>query len=168
MLNASIKACPVFGGKVKSFDAAKVEKMPGVKKVVQVGDNAVAVVADTFWHAKTALEAVPIEWDTVGNEKVNSATIAKFLKDGLDAEKAFVGNENGDVKAAIAGAAKKVEAVYTYPYQNHAAMEPMNATALYTADKCEVWCGTQDGEGGVRRRGRRRRACRPTSATCTR
>ena len=63
------------------------------------------------------------------------------------AEKAFVGNKNGDVKAAIAGAAKKVEAVYSYPYQNHAPMEPMNATALYTPDKCEVWCGTQDGEG---------------------
>ena len=69
MLNAAIKACPVFGGKVKSFDAAKAEKMPGVKKVVQVGDNAVAVVADTFWHAKTALDAVPIDWDTGGNEK---------------------------------------------------------------------------------------------------
>ena len=73
MLNATIKACPVFGGKVKSYDAAKVEKMPGVKKVVQVADNAVAVVADTFWHAKTALEAVPIDWDTAGNEKVTTA-----------------------------------------------------------------------------------------------
>ena len=147
MLNASIKACPVFGGKVKSYDAAKIETMPGVKKVLQVADNAVAVVADTFWHAKTALDALPIVWDTVGNEKYNSATIAEFLKAGLDAEQAFVGNQNGDVKAAIAGAAKKVEAVYNYPYQNHAPMEPMNATALYTPDKCEVWCGTQDGEG---------------------
>ncbi len=147
MLNASIKACPVFGGKVKSYDAAKVDKMPGVKKVVQVGDNAVAVVADTFWHAKTALDALPIVWDTVGNEKVNSASIAKFLETGLDPDQpAFVGNQNGDIKAAIAGAAKKVEAVYSYPYQNHAPMEPMNATALVTADKCEVWCGTQDGE----------------------
>ena len=80
MLNASIKACPVFGGKVKSFDAAKAEKMPGVKKVVQVADNAVAVVADTFWHAKTALEALPIVWDTSGNEG-SSATIAEFLAD---------------------------------------------------------------------------------------
>ena len=148
MLNASIKQCPVFGGKVKSYDAAKVEKMPGVKKVVQVGDDAVAVVADTFWHAKTALDALPIVWDTAGNEKVNSASIAKFLETGLDPDQpAFVGNQNGDVKAAIAGAAKKVEAVYSYPYQNHAPMEPMNATALVTADKCEVWCGTQDGEG---------------------
>ena len=62
---------------------------------------------------------------------------------------AFVGNQNGDVKAALAGAAKKVEAVYNYPYQNHATMEPMNATALYTADKCEVWCGTQNGEAAL-------------------
>jgi isoquinoline 1-oxidoreductase beta subunit len=146
MLNAAIRQCPVFGGKVKSFDAAKIEKMPGVKKVVQVGDNAMAVVADTWWHAKTALDALPIVWDTVGNEKVTSATIAKFLEEGLTADKAFVGNKNGDVKAAIANAAKKVEAVYSYPYQNHAPMEPMNATALYTDDKCEVWTGTQDGE----------------------
>ena len=152
---------------MKSFDAAKVEKMPGVKKVVQVGDNAVAVVADTFWHAKTALDALPIDWDTGGNEKVSSATIAKFLKEGLDAEQAFVGNKNGDVKAAIAGAAKKVEAVYAYPYQNHACMEPMNATALYTADKCEVWCGTQNGEAAFAA-AVAARACRPTSATCTR
>jgi isoquinoline 1-oxidoreductase beta subunit len=146
MLNAAIRQCPVFGGKVKSYDAAKIEKMPGVKKVVQVSDNAMSVVADTWWHAKTALDALPIVWDTVGNEKVSSATIAKFLETGLDAEQAFVGNQNGDIKAAIAGAAKKVEAVYAYPYQNHAPMEPMNATALYTPDKCEVWCGTQDGE----------------------
>ncbi len=131
---------------MKSYDAAKIEKMPGVKKVVQVDDSSMAVVADTFWQAKTALDALPIVWDTVGNEKHNSATIAKFIEEGLTAEKTFVGNKNGDVQAAIAGAAKKVEAVYSYPYQNHAPMEPMNATALYTADKCEVWCGTQDGE----------------------
>jgi isoquinoline 1-oxidoreductase beta subunit len=147
MLNAAIKACPVFGGTVKSFDAAKVEGMKGVKKVVQVGDDAVAVVADTWWHAKTALDSLPIVWDEGPNAKVTSASIAEFLKEGLSADQAFVGNQNGDVKAAIAGAAKTVEAVYSYPYQNHATMEPMNATALYTADKCEVWCPTQNGEG---------------------
>jgi isoquinoline 1-oxidoreductase beta subunit len=148
MLNAAIRACPVFGGKVKSYDAAKIAKMRGVKKVVPVGDYAVAVVADTWWHAKTALDALPIVWNTFGNEKHNSATIAKFLETGLDPDqKAFVGNQNGDIKAAIASAAKKVEAVYSYPYLNHATMEPMNATALYTPDRCEVWCGTQNGEG---------------------
>jgi isoquinoline 1-oxidoreductase beta subunit len=146
MLNAAIKESPVFGGKVKSFDAAKVTGMPGVKKVVQVGDTGVAVVADTWWQAKTALDALPIVWDAGANAKVSSATIAETLKAGLDAEQAFVGNKNGDVKAAIAGAAKKVEAVYAYPYQNHAPMEPMNATARCTADRCEVWVPTQDGE----------------------
>jgi isoquinoline 1-oxidoreductase subunit beta len=146
MLNAAIKESPVFGGKVKSFDAAKVEGMPGVKKVVQVGDSGVAVVADTWWHAKTALDALPVIWDEGPNAKVSSASIAEVLKAGLDAEQAFVGNQNGDAKAAIAGAAKRVEAVYSYPYQNHATMEPMNATARYTADKCEVWVPTQDGE----------------------
>jgi len=65
---------------------------------------------------------------------------------GLSAEQAFVHNQNGDSKAAIAGAAKKIEAVYSTPFQNHACMEPMNATALYTPDSCRVWCGTQNGE----------------------
>lgn len=147
MLNAAIKDCPVFGGKVKNFDEAKVAGMKGVKKVVKVGDSAIAVVADTWWHAKTALEALPIVWDEGDNAKVSSETIAKWLAEGLDdGQPAYVGNKNGDAKAAIAGAAKKIEAVYNYPYQNHATMEPMNATALYTADKCEVWCGTQNGE----------------------
>lgn len=147
MLNAAIKDCPVFGGKLKSFDEAKIANMKGVKKVVKVGDTAVAVVADTWWHAKTALEALPIVWDEGDNAKVSSESIAKWLAEGLDnSQPAYVGNKNGDAKAAIAGAAKKVEAVYSYPYQNHATMEPMNATALYTADKCEVWCGTQNGE----------------------
>ncbi|GLR88935.1 xanthine dehydrogenase family protein molybdopterin-binding subunit [Bradyrhizobium iriomotense] len=147
MLNAAIKDCPVFGGKLKSYDEAKIAGMKGVKKVVKVGDTAVAVVADTWWHAKTALEALPIVWDEGDNAKVSSETIAKWLAEGLDNEHpAYVGNKNGDAKAAIAGAAKKIEAVYNYPYQNHATMEPMNATALYTADKCEVWCGTQNGE----------------------
>jgi isoquinoline 1-oxidoreductase subunit beta len=147
MLNAAIKACPVFGGKVTSFDAAKVTSMKGVKNVVQVGDSAVAVVADTWWHAKSALDALPIVWDEGANAKVSSDSIGKWLKEGLDAEQAFVGNQNGDVKAGLAKAAKTVTADYAYPYQYHATMEPMNATALYTADKCEVWCGTQNGEG---------------------
>ena len=147
MLNAAIKACPVFGGKLNSFDEAKAAAMKGVKKVVKVGDNAVAVVADTWWHAKSALDALPIVWDEGENAKVSSASIAKWLDEGLDdSQPAFVGNENGDAKAAFASAAKKVEAVYNYPYQNHATMEPLNATALYTMDKCEVWCGTQNGE----------------------
>jgi isoquinoline 1-oxidoreductase subunit beta len=146
MLNAAIKDCPVFGGKVKSYEAAKVASMPGVKQVVQVGDSAVAVVAETWWQAKTALDQLPIVWDEGENAKVSSDTIAEMLRQGLDADQAFVGNRNGDVKAAIASAAKKVEAVYAYPFQNHAPMEPMNATAKYTSDRCEVWVPTQNGE----------------------
>jgi isoquinoline 1-oxidoreductase subunit beta len=146
MLTATIRDCPIPGGKVKSFDAAKVEGMRGVKKVVPVGETAVAVVADSFWNAKTALAALPIVWDEGPSAKVTSATIADMLKEGLDAEQAFVGNKAGDAKAALASAAKVVEAVYSYPYQSHSPMEPMNTTALYTPEKCEVWCPTQNGE----------------------
>jgi isoquinoline 1-oxidoreductase beta subunit len=147
MLNAAIVDCPVFGGKLKSYDEAKILGMKGVKKVVRVGSSAVAVVADTWWHAKTALAAMPVVWDEGDNAKVSSASISKWLAEGLDpAQPAFTGHKVGDARAAIAGAAKVVEATYAYPYQNHATMEPMNATALYTADKCEVWTGTQNGE----------------------
>ncbi len=146
LLNAAIKACPVRGGKVVSFDAAKVSGMKGVKNVVKVGDTAVAVVADTWWHAKKALDALPVVWDEGPGAKASSASIAAFLKEGLEAETPFVGNQAGDINAALAGAAKKVEAVYAYPYQNHACMEPLNATARYTAEKCEVWTSTQNAE----------------------
>jgi isoquinoline 1-oxidoreductase beta subunit len=149
MLSAAIKDAPVFGSKVKSFDAAKAMGMKGVKKVVQVGDTAVAVVADTWWQAKSALDAMPITWDEGDNAKVSSASIAKILEEGLSAEQAFVHNLKGDAKAALASAGKKIEAVYSYPYQNHVCMEPMNATALYTADSCKVWVGTQNGEAAL-------------------
>jgi isoquinoline 1-oxidoreductase beta subunit len=149
MLVATIKDSPVQTGKINSFDAAKVAGMPGVKKVVQVGETGVAVIADTYWHAHKAIEALPIVWDPGPAGKVSSASIAEFLKSGLDAEEAFVGNKAGDAKTAIAGAARKIEAVYNYPYQNHATMEPMNMTALYTADKCEVWGPTQNGEAAL-------------------
>jgi isoquinoline 1-oxidoreductase beta subunit len=149
MLNAAIKACPVFGGKLKSFDAAQIQGMPGVKKVVAVGDNAVAVIADTWWRAKTAIDALPTEWDGGPSASLSSADIDRMLKEGLTAEQAFVGNQAGDVKAAIAGAAKKVEADYGFPYQHHATMEPMNATALWSNDKCEVWTATQNAEAAL-------------------
>jgi isoquinoline 1-oxidoreductase beta subunit len=155
MLNAAIKDCPVFGGKVKSFDAAKIASRPGVKKVVKVGDSAVAVVADTWWHAKSALDVLPVEWDEGPNAKASSATIAAMLKEGLDASEAFVGNQAGDAKKAIADAPRKVEAVYSYPFQNHATMETMNATVKITTgaggaiERCEVWCPTQNGEAAL-------------------
>jgi isoquinoline 1-oxidoreductase beta subunit len=149
MLCAAIKDTPVFGGKLTSFDAAKVQGMPGIKHVVKVGDSAVAVVAERWWQAKTALDALPATWDGGENAKVSSATIAEFLESGLDAEQAYVGNEHGNVKQAIANAAKKVEAVYAYPYQNHATMEPMNTTVLYTANRCEAWVPTQVAEAAL-------------------
>jgi isoquinoline 1-oxidoreductase beta subunit len=149
MIYAAIKACPVVGGKVKSFDSAKITSRKGIKKVVQVEGDAVAVVADSWWRAKTALDALPIVWDEGDNAKVSSESISAWLKEGLDVDQALVGNKGGDVKASLASAAKKVEAVYSYPYQAHVTMEPMNATALYTADKCEVWCSTQNGEAAL-------------------
>jgi isoquinoline 1-oxidoreductase subunit beta len=149
MLTASVRACPVHGGKLKSFDAAKVEKMPGVKKVLSIDNNAVVVVADTYWNAKQALDKLPVEWDTGKLGEVQQDQITAMLKEGLTATEAFVGNKVGDAKVAIEGAAKKVEATYSYPWQHHVNMEPMNATARYTADKCEVWCGTQNGEAAL-------------------
>jgi len=149
MLNASIKDCPVFGGKVKSFNAAAIANRPGVKKVVQVGDSAVAVIADTWWRAKTALDALEIVYDYGPNAKLSSADIAATLKEGLSAKAAVVGNANGDAAAAIAGAARKIEAVYSYPNQNHATMETMNATAKWTPERCEVWTPTQNGQAAL-------------------
>lgn len=149
MLNAAVKACPVFGGTLKSFDAAAIEKRRGVKKVVRVGDNAVAVVADTWWRAKTALDALPVEWDFGQHAQASSAGFAEVMKAGLTAEQAVVGNSNGDAKAALAGAARRIEAVYSYPHQNHATMETMNATARWTPERCEVWTPTQNGEAAL-------------------
>jgi isoquinoline 1-oxidoreductase beta subunit len=149
MLNAAIKDCPVFGGKLKSFDESVALKRAGVKRVVRVGDSAVAVVADTWWRAKTALDAMPIVWDYGPNAAVSSASFAQVLKAGLDANDAVVGNQNGDVKAGLAGAVRRIEAVYSYPHQNHATMEPMNATARWTPERCEVWTPTQNGESAL-------------------
>jgi isoquinoline 1-oxidoreductase beta subunit len=150
MLNASIKACPIFGGKLMSFDASKVSKMPGVRKVVAVEDYAVAVVADTWWQANKALEALPVTWDNGPNAQLNSTSIDAMLDEGLtSSDNVFVENQNGDVSKALKGAAKTVEATYRYPYQHHATMEPMNATALWSKEKCEVWCPTQNGEAAL-------------------
>ncbi|HVY43262.1 MAG TPA: molybdopterin cofactor-binding domain-containing protein [Hyphomicrobiaceae bacterium] len=149
MLNAAIKDCPVFGGKVKSYDEAKVKDMPGVRHVVKVGESAVAVVGDTWWQAKKALDALPIVWDEGPNAGVSSASIAERLKEGLDAPEAAIGQKIGDAAGTIAGAAKKVEAVYASPYVNHATMEPMNCTAKMTADRCEVWVPTQSADAAL-------------------
>jgi len=150
MLSASIMDAPVYGAKVRSYDEAKVKAMPGVRHVVKAGDTAVVVVADTWWQANQGLKALDIKWEEGPNDKVSSESVMAFLKEGLDAKDGvFVGNQVGDANSAISGAAKKLEAVYYSPYQNHACMEPMNCVAKVTADKCEVWVATQNGDGSL-------------------
>jgi isoquinoline 1-oxidoreductase beta subunit len=149
MLCAAIKDCPVYGGKVKSFDEAKIAKMPGVKKAVKVGETGVAVVADTWWRAKTALEALPIVWDEPAVASSSTAKIDAFLKEGLTAAETNGDRKNGDALGAIAGAAKKVEATYSTPFLSHACMEVMNATVKLSADKAECWVPTQNLEASL-------------------
>jgi isoquinoline 1-oxidoreductase beta subunit len=149
MLLAAVKASPVHGGKLASYDENKISGMPGVKAVVRLHDNAVAVVADTWWRAKKALETLPIVWDEGPGASQSSATIAERLSQGLTADDAFADTNNGDALKAIAGAAKKVEAVYSTPFLAHATMEPMNCTAVVKGDKVEVWTATQSAEGSL-------------------
>jgi isoquinoline 1-oxidoreductase beta subunit len=149
MLCAAIKACPVYGGKVASYDESKIAGRPGFKRVVKVKDTTIAVVADTWWQAKSALEALPIVWDEGPNASASSATIAEHLKDGFAAATTNGGRQHGDPVKAIAEAAKKVEAVYATPFLAHATMEPMNATVRLSADKAEAWVPTQNAEASM-------------------
>jgi len=149
MLNAAVAQCPVFGGTVKSFDADKIKSMPGVRHVLKLDDSTLAVVADKWFQAKTALAALPIVWDEGANAHVNSKSINAFLAEGLDAKEAGVGHKVGDAPAAIAGAAKKIEATYATPFLNHATMEPMNCTAKFTGEQVEIWVGTQNGDAAL-------------------
>jgi isoquinoline 1-oxidoreductase subunit beta len=155
MLCAAIKDCPVFGGMLVSFDDSIVKTMRGVKKIVRVNASAVAVVADTWWRAKTALEKLPIVWDEGANAKVTSAGIAAHLAEGLASivpPNSVAGRNEGDALGAIAKATKKIEATYTTPFLAHAPMEPMNATVKLTAgldgkiERAECWVPTQNGE----------------------
>ena len=146
MLNAAVKQCEVFGGKLVSFDESKIAKLPGVRRAVKVDDQTVAVVADTWWHAKKGLDALPIVWDEGQHGNVTSASIAAHLKTGLTSDDAFADINVGDALKAIAAAPKKVEAVYSTPFLSHATMEPMNCTAKVTADRAEAWVPTQNGE----------------------
>jgi isoquinoline 1-oxidoreductase beta subunit len=149
MLNATIAQSPVFGGKLVSFDAKAIQGMPGVRQVVAVGDNAVAVVADKFYQAKMALAKLPIVWDEMGNGQVSSETIAGILREGLEAPQAGVGLKQGDTDAAFAAAPHKMEAVYSSPFVNHATLEPMNCTARVTGDSVEIWVPSQNGEASM-------------------
>jgi len=150
MLHAAVKACPVFGGRLASYNETKLSGRPGIRRVVKVNDSTVAVVADTWWRAKTALDALPIVWDEGAGATQSSATIAARLKEGLTASgEPLAGWQEGDALKAIEGAAKKVEAVYSTPFLAHATMEPMNATAKVTADRVEVWVPTQNAEASL-------------------
>jgi len=150
MLHAAVKACPVFGGKLVSYDESKLSGRPGVHRVVKVNDSTVGVVANTWWRAKTALDALPIDWDEGAGATQSSATIAARLKEGLTASgEPLAGWQEGDALKAIEGAAKKVEAVYSTPFLAHATMEPMNATAKVTPDRVEVWVPTQNAEASL-------------------
>jgi isoquinoline 1-oxidoreductase beta subunit len=149
MLCAAIKECPVYGGKLVSFDESKISGMPGVKKVVRVKDTGVAVVADTWWRAKKALDALPIVWDEGPNAAVSSATIDAMLKEGLEATTTNGDRQNGDALKAIAQAPKKVEASYSTPFLAHAPMEMMNCTVRLSADRAETWVPTQNLEASL-------------------
>jgi isoquinoline 1-oxidoreductase beta subunit len=149
MLHAAIKASPVFGGKLVSYDESKIASRPGFRGVVKVNDSTVAVVADTWWRAKTTLEALPIVWDEGAGAAQSSATIAGHLEAGLTAKDAYAFRKEGDALGAIQGAAKKIEAVYSTPFLAHATMEPMNCTVKLSADRAECWVPTQNSEASL-------------------
>src|SRR5262249_17887049 len=133
MLHASVKACPVFGGKLVSYDEGKILGRPGVRRVVKVNDSTVPVIADTWWRARPALDALPIVWDEGPGASQSSRTIAERLEEGLTANEAYAFRREGDALEAIEGAAKRVAATYRTPFLAHATMEPMNCTVKISA-----------------------------------
>jgi len=153
MLYAAVKQSPVFRGKVRTVDAGAVEARPGVHSVVRFSgpqiEEGVAVIADSYWHAKTALDLLPVEWDDGAHGNESTEGFFDMARKALDEPGAQVVTKKGDAEAAIQSAAKVVEAVYEVPYLDHAMMEPMNCTAHVTADRVEVWVGTQDPEAAV-------------------
>lgn len=149
MLQAAVHACPVHGGRRVAFTADVARGMPGVRAVLEVGDDAVAVVADTWWQANKALKTIEVDWETDDLDQVDSDSIRALLEEGLDAEGAFVGHQRGETRSALLNAERTFTADYSYPYQNHAPMEPMNATALWSEDRCEAWVPTQNGESAL-------------------
>ena len=147
MLYAALAQCPVIGGKPKSFDGAQAMGMPGVKKVVQISDG-VAVVADTYWHARKALETVKVVWDEGAGKSINSAGVAAALKTA-SAKPGAEFRKLGNYEAGHSAAAKKLEATYELPFLSHAPMEPMNYTADVRADSCLLYGPTQFQQAAV-------------------
>jgi isoquinoline 1-oxidoreductase beta subunit len=141
MLIAAVKQSPVFGGSVKSFDKAAVMNMPGVFAVEEIA-NGVAVIADYFWHAKTALEKLPIEFNDGSNAEFSSAGYLKTLQEKLD-DQGISAEDIGDVDQALANASKTLNAEYHVPFLAHATMEPQNCMALVEQDHCIVWAPNQ-------------------------
>ena len=141
MLIASLAQCPVLGGKPLSVDDAKAKAMPGVIAVVKI-DDGVAVVAKSFWQAKSARDALNITWDNGKGAALSSAGISQGLKDALTKPAATL-KKTGDVDKAMAGATKKIEASYELPFLAHATMEPMNFTADVRKDGCDIYGPTQ-------------------------
>jgi len=141
MLVAVIARSPVFGGKVKSFDAAKAKAVPGVRHVVQISSG-VAVVADGYWPAKKGRDALDVSWDEGPNAQVSSASIAQLFAQRAE-QAGAVARHDGDAAGTLASSASKVAAAYDLPFLAHATMEPMNCTAHVRSDGVDVWAPTQ-------------------------
>ncbi|HEX4076091.1 MAG TPA: xanthine dehydrogenase family protein molybdopterin-binding subunit [Candidatus Acidoferrales bacterium] len=141
MVHAVVERCPVFGGKVASFDATKAKAVPGVKDVFQISDG-VAVVADNTWIAMQGRKALDVQWDEGPNANVSNETIFQGFADACQ-KPGVVSRKEGDAESALNGATQKIEAVYKAPYQAHATMEPMNCAAHIQADRADVWAPTQ-------------------------
>jgi isoquinoline 1-oxidoreductase subunit beta len=143
MLYAAIRQCPVFGGNLKSVAESSIGGMKGVRRIVQMPD-AVAVIADSWWRAKSAVQALAVTWNDAGNGSLSMAAIGDHVRTGLDATPGQVGRSDGDVSAGLARAARRVEADYTVPFLAHVTMEPQTCTAHVHADGVEIWAPTQD------------------------
>ena len=141
MRYAVVARCPVFGGKVKRFDAAKAKAMPGVKQVLAISTG-VAVVADNTWNALQGRRVLAIEWDEGKVAGVNTPGITRAFEAAMS-ETGAEARKVGDAAGALAGAAKKIEAVYQVPFLAHAPMEPLNATADVKPDHCAIYASTQ-------------------------
>jgi len=149
MLCAAVMQCPVFGGKLIRFDERAIAARRGVKGVVKINESTLAVVADQWWRAKSALAALPMEWDWGPNAQVSSQSIAESLREGLSAEGDFWQRKEGDAPAAIAASAKQLEAIYSSPFLAHATMEPMNCTVLIEGGRAQAWVPTQNAEASI-------------------
>ena len=142
MLLAAVRTAPTIGGKVSRYDESAIRNKPGVRALVPV-PNGVAVVADTYWQARRALAAMPIEFDAGPNAALDSADIVRSMRTALDNGPWVTPVDHGDAKARLDQAKRRLSAVYENPFLAHATMEPMNCTAQVSANRCEVWAPTQ-------------------------